>query len=96
MQLAKPRTNSPRSHQRAGKPQLLRGDARNLKSGLDFLRALVIKSVDSILRYNVLSRIWASIACRLLGIPIVSYFDDFASLVRRAYLKKRYAVSLCF
>ena len=39
-------------------------------------------SVAAVIRYNVLSRIWAALRCRLLGIPLSGYFDDFAALAR--------------
>ena len=58
---------------------------RHPKSGKWFgfiTRTLVFGSVAAVLHYNILSRIWTSICCRLLGIPIVGYFDDFAALVK--------------
>ena len=58
---------------------------RHPKSGNWFgfvARTLVFGSVADVLRYNVLPRIWAALCCRLLGIPLVGYFDGFAALVR--------------
>ena len=58
---------------------------RNPTSGNWFgfaTRTLVFGSVADVLRYNVLSRIWAALCVRLLGIPLVGHFDDFAALAR--------------
>ena len=46
-------------------------------------RALVFGSTDAVLRYNILSRIITALTNRCLGIPLVGYFDDFASLMRK-------------
>ena len=49
-------------------------------------RALMFGSVASVLHYTCLSRIIASLACRLLGIPMVGYIDDFGALCRTELL----------
>ena len=51
-------------------------------------RTLVFGSVYTVLRYNVISRIHASLTNRCLGSPLVFYFDDFAALAYRL-LEKR-------
>ena len=45
-------------------------------------RTLVFGSVAAVLHYNVISRIWAALCCRPLGIPLAGYFGDFAALAR--------------
>ena len=45
-------------------------------------RTQMFGSVAAALRYNAMSGICAEIASRLLGIPLVNYFDDFAALLR--------------
>ena len=49
-------------------------------------RALLFGSTASVLHYTCLSRIIASLACRLLGIPMVGYIDDFGALCRTELL----------
>ena len=44
-------------------------------------RTLLFGSTAAVLHYNCLSRIIASLACRLLLIPTIGYFDDFGFLV---------------
>ena len=44
-------------------------------------KTLLFGSTAAVLHYNCLSRIIASIACRVLLIPTVGYFDDFGFLV---------------
>ena len=49
-------------------------------------RALMFGSASSVLHYTCLSRIIASLACRLLGIPTVGYIDDFGAICRTELL----------
>ena len=44
-------------------------------------RTLLFGSTAAVLHYNCLSRIIASLACRILLIPTLGYFDDFGFLV---------------
>ena len=46
-------------------------------------RTLLLGTVYAVLHYNVLPRILAALTNRCLGVPLVEYFDDFASLIRR-------------
>ena len=45
-------------------------------------RALVFGSVAAVLRYNILSGIWSTIFALSMRIPLLSYFDDFAAMLR--------------
>ena len=45
-------------------------------------RTLIFGSIDAVLRYNVFSRLIASLDNRCLGLPLVAYFDDFAAIIR--------------
>ena len=45
-------------------------------------RTLVFGSVAADIRYNILSGIWSAIFARPMLIPLLSYFDDFAALLR--------------
>ena len=46
-----------------------------------FSRALVFGSVAVALHGNVFSRFLAELANRYLGIPLLSFFDDFGALI---------------
>ena len=44
-------------------------------------RTLIFGSTSAVLHYNCLSRIVASLCCRILGIPRLGYFDDFGMII---------------
>ena len=44
-------------------------------------RTLIFGSTAAVLHYNCLSRVIASLACRLLLLPTLGYFDDFGFIV---------------
>ena len=44
-------------------------------------RALLFGSTANVIRYNIFARIITSVANKIFGIPIVSFFDDFGCLV---------------
>ena len=46
-------------------------------------KTLMFGATSSVVHYNAVSRAVASLAARVLGIPIIGYFDDFAGAVQR-------------
>ena len=50
--------------------------------------ALVFGATAALLRYNVFSRLIAALVNRLLGIPLICFFDDFAALAPRLLANK--------
>ena len=46
-----------------------------------FSRTLLFGAIAAVIHYNVFSRIISELMCRLFGIPMISYFDDFAALL---------------
>ena len=44
-------------------------------------RTLMFGAVAAVIHYNVFSRIISELMCRLFGIPMLSYFDDFGGLL---------------
>ena len=46
-------------------------------------RALVFGSIADVVRYNAVSRLITDLSNRLFGIPIVSFFGDFAEITNR-------------
>ena len=44
-------------------------------------RTLMFGAISAVLHYNVFSRILAELACRIFGLPMLSYFDDFGALL---------------
>ena len=46
-------------------------------------RSQIFGSTASVIHYNTFSRLLASLICRLLGLPCIGYFDDYAFLVPR-------------
>ena len=55
-------------------------------------RTLVFGATAAVLHYNVFSRLITALANRLLGIPLICFFDDFAALVPRLLSNKALAV----
>ena len=51
-------------------------------------RTLVSGAAAAVLRYNVFSRAASALVCRVFGIPMVCFFDDFAALVRLGLVGK--------
>ena len=63
---------------------------RRPKSGHRFgfsTRALISGAVAAVLRYNVFSKMVATVVNRAFGIPMVCYFGDFAALVKLCLVK---------
>ena len=46
-----------------------------------FSRTLLFGAVAAVIHYNVFSRIISELVCRIFGIPMVSYFDDFGAML---------------
>ena len=46
-------------------------------------RSQISRSTASVVHYNALSRLLATLICRLIGLPCIGYFDDYAFLVPR-------------
>ena len=46
-------------------------------------RTLVFGSIAAVLHYNIFSRVITDLVNQLFGIPLVCFFDDFASLMKR-------------
>ena len=46
-----------------------------------FSRTLLFGAVAAVIHYNTFSRIISELVCRLFGIPMLSYFDDFGALL---------------
>ena len=51
----------------------------------------IFGSVAAVSHYNVLSRIPDALTNRRLGIPLIAYFDDFASTIRRVLVERALA-----
>ena len=45
-------------------------------------RALIFGAVAAVLHYNAFSRAWTALVNRTLGIPLVCFFDDFATMIQ--------------
>ena len=48
-------------------------------------RTLIFGSIAAVLHYNVISRILVALTDRVLGIPLVGYFGDFAAMIRAVF-----------
>ena len=55
-------------------------------------RTLVFGSVAAVLHYNIMSGIWSTIFAKSTLIPLLSYLDDFAALLRAGLAEKALAV----
>ena len=59
-------------------------------------RTLMFGAVAAVLHYNCFARSISSLACILFGIPLVSYFDDFAALLPSNLARKALSVFSSF
>ena len=59
-------------------------------------RTQLFGSAAAALRYNCLSRVIASLACRILEIPCVGYYDDFGVILPECLVKDGLAVFTSF
>ena len=53
-----------------------------------FSRTLMFGAISAVIHYNVFPRILSELTCRFLGIPMLSYFDDFGDLLPSSLAKK--------
>ena len=51
-------------------------------------RTLMYGAIAAVLHYIVFSRIIAELMCRVMGIPMISYFDDFGALLPAEIARK--------
>ena len=47
-------------------------------------RSQIFGSTASVIHYNTFSRLLASLICRIMGLPCIGYFDDYAFLIPRS------------
>ena len=57
-----------------------------------FSRTLMFGAAAAVLHYNVFSRLIPALVCRLLGIRLICFFDDFAGLLTKLLPTKACAV----
>ena len=50
-------------------------------------KTLMFGAVSAVIHYNIFSRILAELTCRIFGIPMISYFDDFGALLPASIAK---------
>ena len=46
-----------------------------------FSRTMLFGAISAVIHYNTLSRIISEIVCKTIGVPVLRYFEDFASLL---------------
>ena len=59
-------------------------------------RTLMFGAIAAVIHYNVFSRLLAELTCKIFGIPIVSYFDDFGALLPSPLAKRGLEVFTAF
>ena len=56
-----------------------------------FSRTLLFGAAAAVVHYNVFSRIISELVCRIFGIPMISYFDDFGAMLPEQLAQKEIA-----
>ena len=59
-------------------------------------KTLLFGSTLAVLHYNGLSRLIATLSCRLLGIPCLGYYDDFVMVAPRDRIARAHEAFLLF